>query len=97
MKKHADTPLMLLTACMVMACTSENEFVPKGRWKVMERVAIYNNSDHPLTVKFFAEKGEVCAISEEAVVRKDLGYKKVSCAKGVGWTMTVSQFKKLDN
>lgn len=80
----------LITSFTLTACSYE----PTGRWEAMDTVDIYANNDHPLIVAFVLEKGEICAVSEEMIIRKDLGYTQVSCAKGRGWN-TSGRFKKL--
>lgn len=80
----------IISAIALTACSYE----PTGQWEAMDTVDIYKNSDHPLIVAFVLEKGEICAVSEEMIIRKDLGYTQVSCAKGRGWN-TSGRFKKL--
>lgn len=60
-------------------------YEPIGRWEATQRVEVYETNDHSLITVFIVEKGEICAISEEVLIRKDLGYKQVSCSKGEGW------------
>jgi len=79
--------MMLLTAC---------SYEPSGRWEATQRVEVYETNDHPLKTRFILEKGEICAISEQTLIRKDLGYKQVSCAKGKGW-IADAYFKKLSD
>lgn len=84
--------IFLITSVVLTACSYE----PTGRWEAMDTVDIYTNNDHPLIVAFVVEKGEICAVSEEMIIRKDLGYSQVSCAKGRGWN-TSGRFKKLSD
>jgi hypothetical protein len=79
--------LGLLSAC---------GYEPVGRWEATKQVEVYQKNDHPLTVAFVVEKGEICAISERLFIRKDLAYKQVSCAKGRGWIADL-YFKKISD
>lgn len=79
-------------ASTLVACSYE----PTGRWEATDRVNIYSNNDHPLVIAFVVEKGEICAISEDIIIRKDLGYAQVSCEKGRGWDKS-GRFKKISD
>lgn len=80
----------IISAIALTACSYD----PTGRWEAMDTVDIYKNNNHPLIVAFVLEKGEICAISEDIILRKDLGYAQVSCEKGRGWDKS-GRFKKL--
>ncbi|MFG0600535.1 hypothetical protein ACF8PL_10600 [Delftia sp. WSY_4] len=79
-------------AATLVACSYE----PTGRWEATDTVNIYSNNDHPLVIAFVVEKGEICAISEDIIIRKDLGYAQVSCEKGRGWDKS-GRFKKISD
>lgn len=79
------------------ACNGTDDYTPTGRWEVMKRDEVYLNNDHPLAVAFIVEKGEICAISDGVLIRKDLGYSKISCPKGSGWIFSTLNFKKLSD
>lgn len=79
--------VLVMTAC---------GYEPEGRWEATSRVEVYEKNDHPLTVIFIVEKGEVCAMSKQMLIRKDMGYSQVSCAKGRGW-ITSGDFKKISD
>ena len=83
---------MYMALLLISGCSHE----PSGRWEATQSVEVYATNDHPLKVSFIVEKGELCAISEETLIRKDQGYKQVSCAKGKGW-IADSYFKKLSD
>lgn len=83
---------LMTLICLLGGCSYE----PVGRWEATQRVEVYEKNDHPLKTIFIIEKGEICAISEKVLIRKDLGYKQVSCAKGKGW-IADAYFKKLSD
>lgn len=70
-------------------------YEPVGKWEATRNVEVYKENDHPLIVSFIVEKGEICAISEKTFIRKDMGYKQVSCSKGRGW-IADAYFKKIE-
>lgn len=88
-------PAMILLFTTLNACDNPEEFSPTGRWEVLQREDVYENNDHPLKVAFALEKGEICSISPKVLIRKDMGYRKVSCPKGSGWIYSSLYFKKL--
>jgi hypothetical protein len=79
------------------ACNGTHDYIPVGRWEVTEREEVYKENDHPLAIAFTLEKGEICAISDQVLIRKDMGYRKVSCAQGSGWIFSTLHFRKLSD
>jgi hypothetical protein len=95
--KLTTTQLFFLAIFMTIfsACSGADEYVPAGRWEVMAREEVYKENNHPLTVAFILEKGEVCAVSDKVLIRKDVGYRKISCPQGDGWIFSTLNFKKI--
>lgn len=88
---------MILSFTPLSACDKPEEFFPTGRWEVLQREDVYENNDHPLKVAFVLEKGEICSISPKVLIRKDMGYRQVSCPKGSGWIYSSLYFKKISD
>jgi hypothetical protein len=86
--------ILLLSCALLTACS---EAPPHGRWEALKKEEVYKENDHPLTVAFVVEKGEICAISDEVTIRKDMGYSKISCPRGEGWIYSTLYFKKLSD
>jgi hypothetical protein len=88
--------LQTASGVILTGCNSADDYKPVGRWEATDQVKLYEKNDLPLTGAFVFEKGEMCAISDKTVIRKDLGYAKVSCQKGSGWVISGS-FKKIND
>lgn len=95
--KKFNLAALILSLTTLCACDSPEDFVPAGSWEVLAREDVYENNDHPLKVAFVLDKGEMCAVSEKVLIRKDMGYRKVSCPKGSGWIYSTLNFKKLSD
>lgn len=89
--------ILLGVMSMISACDFSENYPPIGRWEVVDRSEVYANNDHPLVVAFVVEKGETCAISEQVLIRKDMGYSRIACRKGRGWIFSTLHFKKLSD
>jgi hypothetical protein len=85
----------LLSGFIALFSFSACSYEPVGKWEATRNVEVYKENDHPLIVSFIVEKGEICAISEKTFIRKDMGYKQVSCSKGRGW-IADAYFKKIE-
>ena len=57
---------------------------PSGRWEALEQIPVFKKADEADEIKYVLEKGEVCALGAEQIVKVFM-YRQVSCRKGKGW------------
>lgn len=57
---------------------------PSGRWEVVKETPVFKKADEADEIHYVLEKGEVCALGVEQVVKVFM-YRQVSCPKGEGW------------
>lgn len=86
--------LLLVLSSLVVLLGCEK---PGGRWRALEDVPVFKDANEEDQFKFTVEKGEICALGQERVVKVFM-YKEISCDKGRGWVMYSKgyPFEKID-
>lgn len=89
--------LFVLSLCVIFNMTACKEQPPQGKWLATKRIEVHKEKFHPMTIFFYVEQGEVCALGDKWHPDKDLAYKEIVCSKGRGWITDDTHFKKLSD